>query len=331
MQPIGGKKALTLCILKILEDYSDFEHPLTQSEIIKRLDADYGIMASRNAIGRNVSLLCEMGYDISTYEENGKGTYLRERIFDEIELFVLIDCVLTSKYIPEGDARRIIKKLGDLSNRYFRKRIPHINRVSEWHHQRNREFFWTMEITNEAIESKKQIAFTYNRYKADGKLRPVRNRKDRVHPFAIVCTNEQYYLIACYRNYDNLRHYRIDRMTDVELLDNDARSVTEITGYESGIDICQYAAQHNFMFGGKTERIVLKMPCECANDVIDKFGYSAIMEEIDEEYMRVIIHATVEGMRFFALQFGSVCEVLEPQVLRGIIKKDIQLLMKKYE
>jgi predicted DNA-binding transcriptional regulator YafY len=331
MQPIGGKKALALCILKVLEDYSDFDHPLTQAEIIKRLSADYGIKASRNAIGRNVSLLCEMGYDISTYEENGKGAYLRERAFDDMELLVLIDSVLTSKYIPEGDAKRIISKLGGLSNRYFRKRIPQINVVREWHHQRNREFFWNLEIVNEAIERKKQIAFIYNRPKADGKLHPVRSKKDRVHPYALVCTNGQYYLVASYRNYDNLRHYRIDRMTDIELLDHAARTLTEITDYEHGLDVSRYAAEHNFMFGGKAERIVLKMPCECAGDILDYFGHSAAMEEIDEEYMRVILHASTRGMRFFALQFGSVCEVLEPKELRDIIRKDVNALMKKYD
>jgi predicted DNA-binding transcriptional regulator YafY len=276
MQPIGGKKALTICILKVLEDYSDFDHPLTQAEIIKKLSADYGIEASRNAIGRNISLLCEMGYDISTYEENGKGAYLRERIFDDMELLVLIDCVLSSKYIPEGDAKNIITKLGGLSNRYFRKKIPQVHMVNEWNHQRNRQFFWNLEILNEAIEQKKQVAFTYNRSKADGKLHPIRRNKDRVHPYAIACTNGQYYLIASYRNYDNIRHYRVDRITDIEILDHGARSVTDITGYEKGLNVAQYASEHNFMYGGKTERIVLKMPCECAGDVIDAFGRTAI-------------------------------------------------------
>lgn len=330
MQPIGGKKAMAICILKVLEDCSDFDHPMTQAEIIKKLVNKYGIEASRNAIGRNISLLCEMGYDISTYEDNGKGAYLRERIFDDMELRVLIDSVLSSKYIPEGDAKRIITKLGGLSSRNFQNKIPHVHMISEWSHQRNRQFFWNLEILSEAVEQKKQVSFTYNRVKADGELHPIRRNKDRVHPYAIVGTNGQYYMIASYLSYDNIRHYRIDRMTDIELIDHSARSVTEITGFESGLNVAQYAAEHNFMYGGKTERIVLKMNNECASDVIDTFGQSAIMEEIDEEYMRVTLNATIAGIRFFALQFGSVCEVLEPHELRHALEADVIKLSKKY-
>ena len=68
---VGGRSALPLCILEILKAYSDEEHPLTSGEIIKKLKADYGLSAARNAVGRNLSLLCELGWDISTYEENG--------------------------------------------------------------------------------------------------------------------------------------------------------------------------------------------------------------------------------------------------------------------
>ena len=61
MQPIGGKKAIALCVLKILEEYSDYDHPLTQADIIGRLESEYGVDAARNAVGRNISLLSETG------------------------------------------------------------------------------------------------------------------------------------------------------------------------------------------------------------------------------------------------------------------------------
>lgn len=331
MEPIGGKKALAMCILKVLEDYSDFDHPLTQAEIIRKIADEYGIKASRNAVGRNISLLIEMGNDISTYEENGKGAFLRERMFDDMELLVLVDSVLSSRYIPEGDAKNIIDKLSKLSNRHFRHKIPHVHKLHEWNHQRNRQFFLNLEILNGAIEDNRQVAFTYNRVDIDGELQPIRRNKDKVHPFSIVCTNGQYYLIASYRNYDNIRHYRIDRMTEIEILDREARSIKEITGCENGLNIARYAAEHNFMYGGKTERIILKMETNCTCDILDAFGQSAVMERIDDEYMRVTVNSTIAGMRFFALQFGGVCEVLEPQELRDVVRADIAEMVKKYD
>ena len=87
---IGGRSALPLCILQVLKDYSDEEHPLNSGAIIQKLEADYGLSAARNAVGRNLSLLCELGWDISTYEENGRGAYLRTRELSDIELRILI-------------------------------------------------------------------------------------------------------------------------------------------------------------------------------------------------------------------------------------------------
>ncbi len=330
MVQVGGKKAITICILKILEDYSDYDHPLTQADIIKKLEHNYGIQAGRNAVRRNLSLLCELGYDICTHEESGRGTYLREHMFDNTELLVLIDSVLTSRYIPENNAKQMIDKLGKLSNCHFRQRIPHVHRLDEWHHQRNKEFFLNLEVLSDSIEQNRQVAFRYNRPAEDGVLYPVRPNKDVVSPFAIVCSNEQYYLIACYAGYDDVRHVRIDRMTEIEMLDEPARALGEMPGYGQDLSIAKYAAEHNFMHGGKVEQIVLRMQRSCAGDVTDTFGAAAVMNKIDENTMEVVICAAPEGMRFFALQFAPVCEVIEPQSLRETIKEDIRNLVQKY-
>lgn len=64
MNSLEPKKLALLRILQILEEYSDYDHPLKQEEICERLDKEYGIVIERKAIGRNLSLLKEAGYDI---------------------------------------------------------------------------------------------------------------------------------------------------------------------------------------------------------------------------------------------------------------------------
>lgn len=66
----------------------------------------------RNAISRNLSLLREMHYPIRT-GPGGKGAYL-EPLFNDMELRVLIDSVLLSRYIPPQEARELIGKLTSL-------------------------------------------------------------------------------------------------------------------------------------------------------------------------------------------------------------------------
>lgn len=331
MPIVGGKKALPLCILQILKNYSDPDHPLAYKDIIRRLQQEYGIEAERKAIGQNISLLCEMGYDISTYEENREGAYLASREFDDMELRVLIDSVLISKYIPASNAKHLVEKLEALSNIQFRGRMKHLYTIHEGRHQRNREFFFSLSVIDEAIALSRQIAFFHNRMSTDKTLIPVRKAKDVVHPYAIICANGQYYLIASFRKSNKLLHYRLDRITQIEMLDEPAKPITEIPDYENGLNIAQYAAEHNLMFGGKTEQIVLKMNKRLVGVVIDAFGYDVRISDQDGDYMEVRLKAAIEGVRFFALQYGPDCEVLEPNELREMVRADIKEMARKYE
>lgn len=65
--------------------------------------------------------------------------------------------------------------------------------------------------------------------------------------------------------------------------------------------------------------------------MLDVFGTSAVMEKLDDDNMKVTVYAAMEGMRFFALQFAPVCEVLELEELREVIKRDIEELSAKYK
>ncbi len=329
---IGGRSALPLCILQVLKDYSDEEHPLNSGAIIRKLEADYGLSAARNAVGRNLSLLRELGWDISTYEENGRGAYLRTREFSDVELRILIDSVLSSRYIPQEDARTLIEKLAALGNHYFKGRLRHAHSLPLWPHHRNRAFFENLECIEAAIEDRKQLRFVLNSVGVNGELSPRGDRPYVVHPFAMICTNGQYYLVGCYGGYDNLTHYRIDRMTDVTVLDESVRPIDSLPGYRDGrhFDAALYAQEHHFMFGGKPVTVVLRMSRSCAGDVLDAFGSRAAMRALDDDRMEVRVTAALEGMRFFALQFGNHCEVVSPRALREQVMEDIKKMAERY-
>ena len=173
MYSLEPKKLALLRILQILEEYSDYDHPLKQEEICERLDKEYGIVIERKAIGRNLSLLKEAGYDI---ESDRRGSYLAERSFDDEELRMLIDGVLSSKYIMAKHSKDLIEKLCALSNRYFRSHVKNIWSVNEWSKTDNCALFYNIEIIDTAIEQGRQIAFSYNKYGADKKLHKTSNQ-----------------------------------------------------------------------------------------------------------------------------------------------------------
>ena len=90
MYATGNKKMLNILILDILREYTDEKHSLTQQEIIRLLDKNYGMTCDRRSVKNNILSLKELGYDISM----DKGYRLLSREFDDAELRILIDSVL---------------------------------------------------------------------------------------------------------------------------------------------------------------------------------------------------------------------------------------------
>lgn len=71
MLMIENKKASILLILKVLEEYSDEDHFLTQQDIIDKVDELYGIELERKSVAFFISLLQELDYDINKSPRGG--------------------------------------------------------------------------------------------------------------------------------------------------------------------------------------------------------------------------------------------------------------------
>lgn len=60
----------------------------------------YGIKIDRRTVYGAIALLTELGYDISTYEDNGVGYYLRSRELEQSEVLLLTNAVYSIPFIP---------------------------------------------------------------------------------------------------------------------------------------------------------------------------------------------------------------------------------------
>lgn len=326
--PIDGKKALLLCILQILLDQSDENHPLTSGMIIDALRDEYGLQANRNTIGRSLQMLQMLGYEISLYEDNHRGAYIEERAFEDMELRWLIDGVLNSKYMTENYAARLIDKLKRQANHHFRSSMDHVTALRDLPHQNSPVFSLNMELLDEALENSRRVCFCYNRMDADSQLHPLEKRYC-VLPVGMFCVSSKYYLVAREPDKEMLLHFRVDRITDIA--SEDAVHPEDVnTLKRQPFDPVRYAMEHPHMYGGEVERVVMRMPRWLAGAVLDAFGKAAEMRPLDDTMMEVRVRAAVEGMRFFALQYGVHCEVMEPKKLRNQVKDDLKTMMERY-
>lgn len=321
------RKLYILYLLEILQKYTDKDHPLTQKKIAEIMEREYGEVCERKAVMRNLDNLRDMGYDVVHLSR--KGYYLGERDFEESELRLLIDSVLASRHIPAGQARRLTDKLISQSSIHFKKQMHHVHNIERMEHEDETDLFYTIEQISRAIEEKKKVSFFYNKYGADKKLHHTTPMKQMVNPYQIVVANGRYYLIGNVDKYSNVTHFRIEKITETEIMEDRAKPQQEVDELKNGLDLPTHMAEHMYMFSGKSSWITLKVEKWGINDVIDWLGKDIDITD-KEGYFVVRFKANEQAIGYWAVQFGSSVEVLEPESLRNQVREIVEKIYEKY-
>lgn len=337
-QTAPAKKMLIVNILDILKRHTDEEHKLSQKQIVELLHSDYDMTVDRKTVARNLTDLMAAGYPIE-YRDNVARTYINkqgkketsyilsdfylERDFTDAELRLLIDSLLFSKHIPYSQCKELVNKLAGLSNRYFDSRIRFISTFQETA-PKNAQLFYTIDIIDEAIAAGKQVAFTYNEYGTDKKLHPKRDQEYIVNPYEMAATNGRYYLIGNYDKYNDLSNYRIDRITDIRLLDTPVKPVWQVEGMRNGLYLPKHMAEHLYMFSGESIPVTFRMKKTILNDVIDWFGTDIAFSDEAEDAVTARVTVNRQAMRHWALQYCRHVQILTPNDLAATVKKDLQ-------
>lgn len=326
MDCLEPKKLALIRILQILQKHSDFDHPLKQEEIGSFLENDYGITMERKAIGRNLSLLKEAGFDIVSGKN---GSFLANREFEDGELRLLIDGVLCSKHITASHSADLISRLSGLSNRFFRSHVKNIYSVNDWGKTDNQALFYNIELVDEAIEQGKQVHYDYNKYGIDKKLH--KSSYQRVTPYQLILHNQRYYLMGYNGYWGNMTFHRLDRITDMQISSKPAVELRTIPGYERGIDYRTLASTMPYMYTDTPERITFLANAEIIDHIIDWFGFDVRFETTDDEKtVKVTLTASPMAMHYWAMQYAEYVEILSPKSLRDTILKTLQDAAEKY-
>lgn len=326
MATLEAKAMAPLRILQILHEHSDCDHPLTQANIADYLDRDYGIIMERKAIGRHIKALKDADYPI---EDCHGGSYLGERDFEDAELRMLIDGVLSSKYIAPKYSADLIEKLCKLSNKRFRSHVKNIYSVNDWSKTDNKQLFGNIDLIDDAIEQGVQLKFQFNKYGVDKKLH--RSSNPRVTPYQLILHNQRYYLMAAHAYFKTMFFYRVDHITNMEIVDKPAIPITDIKGFEGGIDYKTISSALPYMYTDQPRHIELLADKKIIDQIIDWFGTDIFILEEDENRIRVTIKASPMAMEHWATQYIKYVEVLSPTSLRDAIKASLAEGIDKYK
>lgn len=298
------EKANAICLLEVLKEYSDAEHILPMREIIAKMQSLYGIKIDRRTVYGAVALLIELGYDVSIYEDNGVGYYLRDRELEPSEVLLLTDAVYSFPFIPARQTEQLVQKLQKQLSVHQRKKYRHLTVARQGHKTGNRQVFWNIEQLDEAITRKKKVTLDYLHYGYDKRQHPTATYT--LSPYEMVYTNEHYYLICVPDHDPHTRLYRIDRMKDIQILDDPRCEAVARQEAQNAV----------YAYVGAPERIVMYCDRAILDDVIDRFGTEVQIRERDENTFTASFTAPPRGVKFWALQYLPYVEVVEPAWLR---------------
>lgn len=334
------KKLLIFNILDILRKYTDADHRLSQKEIQEILKTEYHMSAERKAIRRNLMDLIDFGYAVEYSESvrmapNPKTGQLEEsyvlsdfyleREFTDGELRLLIDSLLFSTHVSYSQCKELVEKLEGLSNTYFRSRIRHIARLPEGRAD-NQQIFLNIELLDEAISKKRKVTFHYLEYGTDKKLH-CKTRQDGtvreylISPYQMAAKEGKYYLICNYDKYDDISNYRIDRITDIRILDEPVKPFEKLKwAMGRPLDLAAYMKEHPYMYSSENVQVKFWVCRAMISDVIDLFGCEVQFSEEDENGVIVSTVTNERAIEQFAVNFIPDVVILEPQSLREKVK-----------
>lgn len=307
------QKLKLLALLDILRQKSDEEHPLTMAQIIDLL-ARQGISAERKSLYDDMEALRTFGYDVISVKSKQTGYYLGERQFSLPELKILAGAVESSRFITKKKSEELIRKLsedmGEYGARTLKRQLHISNRVKSM----NESIYYLVDDIHGAIAAGKRIRFRY--FFINEKKEKVYRREGafyEVSPFALTWADENYYLVAYDATAAALRHFRVDKMTELTVTEL-AREGTEI--FEK-CDIAAYSQSVFGMFGGEREAVTLRVANRLAGVILDRFGTDALLSPSGDGFFLVHVRVAVSPTFFgWVFGFGEEMQIVSPASVR---------------
>ena len=302
----ANQKLKLLYLYKILHEKTDEEHTLTVPQMIQELSY-YDIQVERKTIYDDLEALEKFGVDLVCRRSKQYNYYIGNKIFELPELKLLADAVASSKFITAKKSDELIKKIESLASVYEAKQIHRQVIVTDRVKAINEKIYYNVDKLHHAIADGNQITFKYFDIGID-KKKHYRDGNRIASPYALSWDDENYYLIAFYEKYNDISHFRVDRMESIEILDD------KIIPPPSNFNLANYTRKVFSMFGGDEQEVKLQFSNCLIGAVFDKFGKEITVIKADNESFKITAKVAVSPSFFgWLFQFGDMVKILSPE------------------
>lgn len=306
-----NKKGRLLALQQYMYQYTDESHPVTTQELIDEM-GKLGYIANRKTIKDDIDILTKFDIDIVTNVSRGNSFFMGERRFELPELKLLVDAVSSSRFISTGKSDALIKKISSMASVYQQEQIAPRIYTADRIKTDNTQLYYVIDKLIEAVIEKKKVRFQYQEYDAD-KNKVLRNDGEIYvnSPYGCLWNDDYYYLIGFSDKRGKVVTFRIDRIIDLEVIEDNAVPEPE------GFTIADYVKTSVEMYDGDEQQVELLCDNELMKSVVDRFGEAIQTERISENKFKATV--TVAASRTFyawAFRFAGQMQIVSPEAMK---------------
>ena len=328
--PKGTNQKFKLYYLsRIMLEKTDDDHMIDMSEIKTALEA-YGITADRKSLYDDLEALRVLGVDVIG-EKVGRNYYYHVggKQFEIAELKLLVDAIQSSKFITEKKSKELIKKLTDMASHYEATQLKRQVVVQGRVKTMNESIYYFVDDVHRAIAENKKIRFEYMKWNEQKKMVRRKDGSYIVSPWALTWDDENYYLIAFDEEAGCIKHFRVDKLKSIEVLDELREGKEEFKAF----NLAKYAKMSFGMFGGKSTKVKITFDNEMAGVFIDRFGRDISIYPADKKGWSEITVDVAMSDQFLGWIFalGSKVKIVSPEDVVDRYKKELNEMVKLYK
>ena len=292
-------KIKLLLLWDILCKHTDENHAINTDEIIELL-AQKGISVSRKIVVTDIEALCNYGYEVLSYKKKYHYYYVVSRQLETAEVVLLADVIKSSK-LSDGQKNALIEKLSGTLCLYQAESISKHLISFDNGRKGNSSFIYNVDAIERAINENKQLSFLYFSYdEKHNKVYRKNGKRYVVSPIIMIWDKNNYYMLCFSNGYDNIVTYRLDRMEDVKVSENEREPHEEYELFNTE----EYRKQVFSMFGGECHKVTLLFDSELLSDIFDRFGDNLKIKRLDDNTLSVDVNVQV-SKTFFSWIVGT--------------------------
>ena len=304
-------KPRILYLLKVLQERTDEEHPLTTSQLIEILNTEFGIYAHRTTISKDIAALVDFGVDIVTIHSTQSKYFVASRKFDAVE---------SSKFITEKKSRALINKIHSLTSEGQVSKLKRNNYVAGRIKPDNEQIYYIVDTINDAINDGKKISFQY--YDYTGLKKKVLKNKGEVYtlsPYHLVWCGDYYYVIGYSDKKNKVVTFRVDRIAA-----NPKMLEADIVPQPDDFELADFTKEVFNMYDGQEVTVDLRCDNSLMKTMIDRFGEDVKTLAYDMTSFRLLTDVSVSPTFFgWVFGFGGKVQILAPEEVKEQYKQMI--------